>query len=196
MRILVFNAGSSSLKFGVFDRTRSDTLPRLKGSFERFRDGACTLTLERDGQRQRRDLPLVDVAAAIHAVPGLLEAEGIAGIGAVGHRIAHGGADFAGPALLDDASLARIEALTPLAPLHNPANLLAVRVARRVWPDLPQVGVFDTAFHLTNPPRVFSYAVPAEWRAAGLRRYGFHGTSHKYVAERAAEARTKERIDG
>lgn len=84
--------------------------------------------------------------------------------------------------------VSRIGALTPLAPLHNPAMLHAVRLARKLWPDLPQVAVFDTSFHLTNPARATTYAVPAAWREAGLRRFGFHGTSHKYVAERAAEA--------
>ena len=191
MRILVFNAGSSSLKFGVFDRARGpgqEVRQILKGSFDRFRDGGCEVTLEAGGARRSGTAPHGDLAAAIAAVPALLAAKGIAGIEAVGHRIAHGGPDFTGPATLDEATLARVERLTPLAPLHNPANLQAVRVARQVWPDLPQVGVFDTSFHLTNPPRVTAYAVPESWRAAGLRRYGFHGTSHKYVAERAAEA--------
>ncbi|GAB1377420.1 acetate/propionate family kinase [Pararhodobacter aggregans] len=191
MRILVFNAGSSSLKFGVFDRARgagSEVRPVLKGAFDRFRDGACDVTVDAGGTCRSGTAPHADLAAAIAAVPALLAAEGIAGIEAVGHRIAHGGPDFTGPATLDEATLAKIERLTPLAPLHNPANLQAVRVARQVWPDLPQVGVFDTSFHLTNPPRVTTYAVPESWREAGLRRYGFHGTSHKYVAERAAEA--------
>ncbi|WP_370241867.1 acetate/propionate family kinase [Pararhodobacter marinus] len=191
MRILVFNAGSSSLKFGVFDRARGaghETRQVLKGAFARFRDGACEVTLTVDGKARSGTAPHGDLAAAIAAVPALLEAEGIGGIEAVGHRIAHGGAEFTAPALLDAQTLARIERLTPLAPLHNPANLQAVRVARDVWPDLPQVGVFDTAFHHTNPPRVTTYAVPQSWREAGLRRYGFHGTSHKYVAERAAQA--------
>jgi acetate kinase len=120
-------------------------------------------------------------------VPEVLARFGVGGLAAVGHRIAHGGAAFTGPALLDEATVARIEALTPLAPLHNPANLAAVALARRIWPGLPQVGVFDTSFHLTNPARATTYAVPAAWRDAGLRRFGFHGTSHKYVAERAAE---------
>ncbi|PTX00413.1 acetate/propionate family kinase [Pararhodobacter aggregans] len=188
MRILVFNAGSSSLKYGVFDHAQGAARQVLKGGFERFRDGVCDWTVEAGGQREAGQAPHADLAAAVAAVPGVLAARGIAGVEAVGHRIAHGGPDFTGPATLDEATLARIERLTPLAPLHNPANLQAVRLARQVWPDPPQVGVFDTSFHLTNPPRVTTYAVPESWRAAGLRRYGFHGTSHKYVAERAAEA--------
>jgi acetate kinase len=121
-------------------------------------------------------------------VPEVLAAWGIAGIEAVGHRVVHGGPENAAPVVLDDAEVARLSALTPLAPLHNPANLAAVAVARAVWPALPQVGVFDTAFHLSNPARVTTYAVPRAWRDAGLRRYGFHGTSHHYVAQRAAAA--------
>jgi acetate kinase len=180
MRILVFNAGSSSLKFGVFEGETQ----LFKGSFARFSGGHCETVLA--GEAGQAAIP--DLEEAIAAVPGVLARFGVEGLTAVGHRIAHGGADFTGPVLLDEATLARIEALTPLAPLHNPANLAAVMLARRTWPELPQVGVFDTAFHLTNPARATTYAVPAAWRAAGLRRFGFHGTSHKYVAERAAEA--------
>jgi len=191
MRILVFNAGSSSLKFGVFDRARGaghETRQVLKGSFDQFRDGACVWTLDAGGDKETGTALYPDLGSAIAAVPVLLAQRGIDGIEAIGHRIAHGGPEFVSPATLDDAVVARIERLTPLAPLHNPANLQAVRVARAVWPALPQVGVFDTSFHLSNPPRVHTYAVPRAWREAGLRRYGFHGTSHKYVAEHAAAA--------
>lgn len=186
MRILVFNAGSSSLKFGLYDMGAREVL-RVKGGFERFREGACELKLTVDGQRHDAQLPHGDLAAAIAAVPLLLAAHGIEGIAAIGHRIAHGGARFAAPALLDAATLAQIAELTPLAPLHNPANLAAVELARAVWPGLPQVGVFDTSFHLDAPEFATTYAVPQAWRDAGLRRFGFHGTSHKYVALRAAE---------
>lgn len=185
MRILVFNAGSSSLKFGLFDSDRQI----VKGSFDRFRDGGCDMALDAgDGAPVHGRAPHADLGAAIAAVPGLLAERGLDGIAAVGHRMAHGGTEFTGPARINDAVIDRIGALTPLAPLHNPAMLDALRLARRVWPDLPQVAVFDTSFHLTNPARATTYAVPADWRAAGLRRFGFHGTSHKYVAHRAAEA--------
>jgi len=187
MRILIFNAGSSSLKFGLYDMGETEVL-RVKGGFDRFRDGGCDLKLTVDGMRHDAQLPLADLAAAIAAVPGLLAAHGVAGIGAIGHRIAHGGAHFVGPALLDEATLAQLAALTPLAPLHNPANLAAIRLAMQVWPALPQVGVFDTSFHLSAPAFATTYAVPQAWRDAGLRRFGFHGTSHKYVALRAAQA--------
>ncbi len=186
MKILVFNAGSSSLKFGLFDSANGDT-ELLRGSFERFGEAGCTLSLRTPEERAQTDAPHRDVAAAIAAVPDLLAARGIDGIDAIGHRIAHGGNRFAAATRLDDATIAEVEKLTPLAPLHNPASLKAVRIARQTWPDLPQLGVFDTAFHLTNPARATTYAVPKSWREAGLRRYGFHGTSHKYVARRAAE---------
>lgn len=190
MRILVFNAGSSSLKLGVYDAAGPDDTTQLfKGSFERFRDGACDYRFQTpDGTDDRGSAPHGDVPAAIAAVPQALERHGITGIRAVAHRIAHGGDLFSGPALLDDETLKRIETLTPLAPLHNPPALQGVRLAQSVWPDLPQFGVFDTAFHLTQPARATTMAVPQSWREAGLRRYGFHGTSHKYVAERAAQA--------
>ncbi|TJZ84634.1 acetate/propionate family kinase [Paracoccus hibiscisoli] len=180
MKVLVFNAGSSSLKLGVFDDERQV----FKAGFDRFGPDGCDLTVAGVVRRA----PQTDLRAAIAAVPALLSEQGVAGIAAVGHRLAHGGTGFTGPARLDDAVVARIDALTPLAPLHNPAMLQAVRLARDLWPDLPQVAVFDTSFHLTNPARATTYAVPAAWRQAGLRRFGFHGTSHKYVAERAAEA--------
>ena len=190
MRILVFNAGSSSLKFGVFDIPRGAGLAQMrqcfKGSFDRFGAGGCEYRAGLDMPKPAR-APHTSLEAATQAVPQLLSEAGIDDIEAVAHRIAHGGAEFTGATELTAPVLDHIRALTPLAPLHNPANLQAVDVARKVWPDLPQWGVFDTSFHLTNPARATTYAVPKAWRDAGLRRFGFHGTSHKYVALRAAE---------
>lgn len=186
MRILVFNAGSSTLKFGFFDMACNEA-ELARGTFDRFGPEGCTLSLRTAQGQTRRKLGLPDIGAAIAAVPELLADLGLDGIGAVGHRVAHGGATHAGPAVIDEALIEALDALVPLAPLHNPANLAAIRRARAAWPDLPQVAVFDTSFHLTNPPFVTTYAVPEAWRAAGLRRFGFHGTSHKYVALRAAE---------
>jgi acetate kinase len=190
MHILVFNAGSSSLKFGLFETGAGAGRERhlAKGTFDRFRDGGCDLRLTVGGDARRERAPHPDLAAAIAAVPALLAAVGLPAPDAVGHRIVHGGTTHDAPLRLDDAAVAAIGALTPLAPLHNPANLAAVALARRVWPDVPQWGVFDTAFHLTAPAFATTYAVPRAWRDAGLRRFGFHGTSHKYVALRAAEA--------
>jgi acetate kinase len=186
MRILVFNAGSSSLKFGLYDMSADESL-LAKATLDRFDGKSCDLRLQAGTARIDRRAPFGDLAAAIAGVPDLLAELGLGAIGAVGHRIAHGGARFSQPALLTEDILSEIARLTPLAPLHNPANLAAVELARRVWPDLPQVGVFDTAFHLAAPDFATTYAVPEAWRAAGLRRYGFHGTSHKYVGLRAAE---------
>lgn len=186
MRILVVNCGSSSLKLGVFDI--ADAAKEIfKASYEKFADGACNYKIEAGGKKDEGRAPFADIAAALAAIPDVLKTSGIEAIEAVGHRVVHGGEKFRATTVLDDAVVAEIETLTPLAPLHNPANLLGIDIARKVWPSLTQVAVFDTAFHLTNPARATTYAVPAKWRAAGLRRFGFHGTSHKYVAGRAAE---------
>ncbi len=185
MRILVFNAGSSSLKFGVFDLSPGDGLGDarvvFKGSFDRFTPRGCDLKTPAG----RTHAPQTSLAEAIRAVPEYLA--GASGVTAIAHRIAHGGEAHSGPALVTPDLRAELDALTPLAPLHNPANLAALDLAQEIWPDLPQWAVFDTSFHLTNPARATTYAVPAAWRATGLRRYGFHGSSHKYVARRAAE---------
>ncbi|MBB3965879.1 acetate/propionate family kinase [Rhizobium metallidurans] len=186
MLVIVFNVGSSSLKFGVF-RVDDEAREVLKGSYERFRDGVCEVRIRHEDMDDRWTAECDGVSSAIAEVPALLDRFGLSSIEAVGHRVAHGGALFAAPTILDEATIARIETLTPLAPLHNPANLEAIALSRRLWPEIPQVAVFDTSFHLSNPPFATTYAVPKAWRDAGLRRYGFHGTSHKYVATRVAE---------
>ena len=186
MQVLVLNAGSSSLKFGVFS-VGSETLELLKGSYERFNAGQCDFRLRFQDKDERGVAEFRDPGDAIRGVLHVLERLGLKQVDAVGHRMVHGGARFVSPTLLDDATLAAIETLTPLAPLHNPANLEAARLCQRIWPNVPQVAVYDTAFHLTNPAFATTYAVPKNWRELGLRRYGFHGTSHKYVAGRAAE---------
>lgn len=189
MRILVFNAGSSSLKFALCDtdaNTDRTALPLLRGTFDRFGADGCDLALTGGAAPARSRAPHADIAGAIAAVPALLAEHGQNRIDAIGHRMVHGGTDFDRAVRLTPQIVARVERLTPLAPLHNPANLAALRLAQSVWPDLPQVAVFDTAFHLTAPARATTYAIPADWRAAGLRRYGFHGTSHRSVAAQAA----------
>lgn len=185
MQILVFNAGSSSLKFGVFC-IGTDTREVFKGSYERFGNDRCEYRF-RHGETDERGLAEFNSPGeALKGVPVALKRFGLDTIDAVGHRIVHGGARFTSPTPLDNETVEAIAALTPLAPLHLPANLEAVRLCRGLWPDLPQLAVFDTAFHLSNPAFATTYAVPARWRDAGLRRYGFHGTSHKYVVQRAA----------
>lgn len=185
MLVLVLNAGSSSLKFGVFS-AGDDTREVFKGSYERFRNGSCEYRFRHGETDERGAAAFASPSDALKGVPDALKRFDLNSIDAIGHRIVHGGARFSAPTLLDDDTVEAIAALTPLSPLHNPANLEAVRLCRGLWPNLPQVAVFDTAFHLTNPPSATTYAVPAAWREAGLRRYGFHGTSHKYVAMRAA----------
>ena len=186
MQVLVFNAGSSSLKFGVFG-VGTETREVFRGSYERFRAGGCEYRFRHRETDEQGAAEFDSPGEALKGVPAALKRFGLDAIDAVGHRIVHGGARFTSPTLLDDETVEAIESLTPLAPLHNPANLEAVRLCRGLWPDVRQVAVFDTAFHLGNPAFANTYAVPAKWRDAGLRRYGFHGTSHKYVAYRAAE---------
>jgi acetate kinase len=164
VHVLVFNAGSSSLKCSVFDTTLDRQLFKVE--------------LKR----------LESIEAAARRVPTLLAEEGIAGIEAVAHRVVHGGSRFDDACLIDDGVVAAIAACADLAPLDNPPALAGIRVARECWPTLPQVAVFDTAFHHAMPERAFTYAVPEVWRATGLRRYGFHGTSHKYLMQHAAAA--------
>jgi len=127
----------------------------------------------------------------VQQVPAILRQYSHEVFDAVGHRVVHGGAGFKGPTLIDDSVEQAIAACSVLAPLHNPVALAAIRQCHTLWPALPQVAVFDTAFHQTMPPAAHTYAVPKAWRERGLRRYGFHGTSHHYVALRAAEALRK-----
>jgi acetate kinase len=164
MRILVINAGSSSIKFSVFDMDAQTT--RFKHEF-----GIGTQGFE----------------ATLAQIPTVLEKAGETHIDAIGHRVAHGGERFRDATLIDDSVMAAIEELSPLAPLHNPPALHGIRTGRACWPKAPQIAVFDTAFHGSIPPCAHTYAVPRAWRDAGLRRYGFHGTSHKYVMERVAQ---------
>ncbi|HSL60091.1 MAG TPA: acetate kinase [Acidimicrobiales bacterium] len=161
MRVLVLNTGSSSVKYQLID---TSTERRLAG-----------------GVIEEVD----DHATALAAIGEELSD---ATVDAVGHRVVHGGERFSQPTLVDDAVVAAVRDLVPLAPLHNPANLLGIEEARRRWSDVAHVAVFDTAFHRTLPPEAYRYAVPESWYAElGVRRYGFHGTSHQYVSRRAAE---------
>ena len=169
MRILVINAGSSSVKFGVFEGSEH--------VFKHTLDG------------------LEHIESALEKIPSILKENAYEDFDAIGHRIAHGGEAFLESCLIDSKVISTIESCVPLAPLHNPPNLAGIRIAQKIWPDLPQVAVFDTAFHQTMPQKAITYAVPQEWRDLGLRRYGFHGTSHKYVMQRTAEELGKEPED-
>jgi acetate kinase len=186
MAILVLNSGSSSLKLALVD---ADTGERsFDGVAERIGGPDAVLTARWGGKQEERRFAHGDHAEALAAA---LEVIGRAGlrdrVEAVGHRVVHGGETFSASVLIDDAVVARIDAAAKLAPLHNPANLLGIKAARSTFSRLPQVAVFDTAFHQTMPPHAFRYAVPDVWyREHGVRKYGFHGTSHRYVSAEAA----------
>ncbi|MET0792384.1 MAG: acetate kinase [Polyangiaceae bacterium] len=178
--VLVINCGSSSLKFALIEPDSGRV--QHHGLAERLGMPSADLVLD-DGESEA----LVSGADHGVALDRILERVKSERVAAVGHRVVHGGERFSESVLLDDAVVAQIDACTPLAPLHNPANLLGIREARARFPRVPQVAVFDTAFHHRMPPRAFQYAVPHEWyERYGLRRYGFHGTSHRFVAEEAA----------
>ena len=194
MKVLVINAGSSSLKYQLMDPDTGVVL--AKGLCERIGiDGKFTYKPQIEG---KETLKAVDVAMPTHseAIQAVLNAlvdpkNGVIGsmkeIDAVGHRVVHGGEAFNKSVRIDDKVMATIEECVPLAPLHNPANITGIRACEKVMPGVPMVAVFDTAFHQTMPAKAFTYALPYEYyKNDKVRRYGFHGTSHKYVTERAA----------
>ncbi|MDH7568069.1 MAG: acetate kinase [Armatimonadota bacterium] len=204
MLILVLNSGSSSLKFQLFDMT--DESVRARGLADRIgeRNGEEATIEYRPAGQEPRKLPAVlpDHATALSRVAELLTdpthgvITSLGEIKAVGHRVVHGGEAFSSAALIDDKVLAAIEACVPLAPLHNPPNLVGIRACQSLMPGTPQVAVFDTAFHQRMPRHAYLYAVPYEWyQEYGVRRYGFHGTSHKYVAGRASDWLVREGRD-
>lgn len=181
--VLVINCGSSSIKYALVPKDPAG--PRLSGLAERLGSGEARLKgTDSNGEPFEQPLADADHARALEAIFERLEGRLPV---AVGHRIVHGGEHFTRAALIDDDVVAAIEQTAALAPLHNPANLAGVAATRRLFPDLPQVAVFDTAFHQSLPPRAYRYALPeALYRDHGIRRYGFHGTSHAYVSRRAA----------
>jgi len=190
MKILVLNCGSSSLKFKVF--SGSDLHWLAGGSAERIGQADSLLRMAWPDGAGEYPGAAPDHQAALQKVFRLLAQYGIvaepAQLSAVGHRVVHGGDRFRAPLLLDAANLAELRQLTPLAPLHHPANLRGIELAGALCPGVPQVAVFDTAFHHTLPPRAWRYALPEwTWRDYQVRRYGFHGTSVQYVCRRAAE---------
>ncbi|HOX47794.1 MAG TPA: acetate kinase [Spirochaetia bacterium] len=191
-RILVLNSGSSSLKYEVFLMPNRESLG--KGSVERIGEAKGILTQTSPKGQIRLDEPIKDHGEAMARVAKALvdPKAGILGsigeIEAIGHRVVHGGERFASSVVIDGPVLEAIEANVELAPLHNPANLTGIREAERLLPGIPQVAVFDTAFHQTMPPSAYLYGLPRElYDKYKIRRYGFHGTSHRYVAGRALE---------
>jgi acetate kinase len=187
MRILVINSGSSSVKFALLDTETAE--PHLRGLAENLRTGAAARLRWNDGDgNHSRELDVADHATALREIVALVRGrdDDWRSIGAVGHRVVHGGEEFRDSVEIEPSVTRRIEALSPLAPLHNPVNLLGIRVLQEALPRLPHVAVFDTAFHQTLPPRAFHYALPQKlYRELGVRRYGFHGSSHRSVAREA-----------
>ncbi|MBQ6602975.1 MAG: acetate kinase [Eubacterium sp.] len=192
MKVLVINCGSSSLKYQLID---SDTEQLLaKGLCERIGiDGR--LVYQKTGlDKETTNLPMPTHKEAIGFVLDALTNEKtgaikeLSEIGAVGHRLVHGGEKFKKSVIIDDEVIKGVEECSDLAPLHNPANLIGVNVCRELMPGVPMVGVFDTAFHQTMPPRAYMYAIPYDWyEKYKIRRYGFHGTSHSYVSQECAK---------
>ena len=194
MKVLVINAGSSSIKFELFAMPEEQVLAR--GLVERIGERASRLVwrLPMDQHERVLERAISDHPAGFELVLGELcrgaaaPLDSLDEIGAVGHRVVHGGEAFSDSVLIDGCVEAAIEEHCRLAPLHNPPNLLGVRVAQRALPGVPQVAVFDTAYHQSLPARAYLYALPIElYREHRVRRYGFHGTSHRFVAGRAAE---------
>lgn len=189
-KIIAINAGSSSLKFQLFEMPNEDVI--TKGLIERIGmdDSVFNITVKGEKQSVTTDIPNHDVAVKLllskltdlGIIQSLDEIEG------VGHRVVHGGEAFADSVLINEDVLNKIEELSEFAPLHNPANLTGIKAFKNVLPNVPAIAVFDTAFHQTMPKSSYVYSLPREYYTEfGIRKYGFHGTSHKYVSERAAE---------
>jgi acetate kinase len=187
MNILVLNCGSSSAKFAVIDPAGGRE--HISGLAQRLGSPQASLDWKSHGRRDSRPLPGAGHDTALRAVVDLLRAVDLAdGLAGIGHRVVHGGAKFSGSMLVTPEVLAMIEECIPLGPLHNPPNLLGITVARDLFPRTPQVAVFDTAFHQTMPAKAYLYAVPYAWfEHHQVRRYGFHGTSHRFVARQAIQ---------
>ena len=192
-RVLVVNCGSSSVKYQLLDLTSDEPSVVARGLVERVGEPAGRHEHHAaDGTTWERDDPVPSMAAAFAQVQQAFadtgHSLGEGGLDVIGHRVVHGGERYVVPTVLTPEVVDGIRALVPLAPLHNPANLAGIEVTLEAWPDVPQVAVFDTAFHQTLPPPAYLYAVPYElYEEEGVRRYGFHGTSHQYVARRAAQ---------
>ena len=201
MNILVINCGSSSLKFQLINAENEKLI--AKGLCERIGiDGSKISYTPDGGEKEEKEVPMGNHTDAIRLVLEALTNEktgvvkSLAEIGAVGHRIVHGGEKFAKSTVIDSEVLAAIEECNDLAPLHNPANLIGINACRELMPDTPMVAVFDTAFHQTMPDKAYMYGLPYEYyEKYKIRRYGFHGTSHSYVSKRASEVLGKKYED-
>lgn len=193
MKILVLNSGSSSVKYKLIDTEGEQTL--AEGGVEKIGLPDGFLKYKRkDGSKAILELGLIDHKKAIEAILKILTdstegcIKGFDEIGAVGHRVVHGAEKFASSVLITDEVIDKVKECYDLAPLHNPANITGIEAVTALMPGVPQVGVFDTAFHQTMKPSAFMYPLPYKYyKVDGVRRYGFHGTSHRYVSQKAAE---------
>ena len=200
MNILVINCGSSSLKFQLIDSETEKCI--AKGLCERIGIEGSQITYTPDGEKEQTVTPMPDHTEAIRLVLEALTNEktgvvkSLDEIGAVGHRIVHGGEKFAASTIITDEVMKAIEECNDLAPLHNPANLIGINACKKLMPTTPMVAVFDTAFHQTMPEEAYMYGLPYEYyEKYKIRRYGFHGTSHSYVSKKAAEVLGKKYED-
>lgn len=201
MKVLVLNCGSSSLKYQLIDSETEGVL--AKGLCERIGiDGSAITHQPEGGEKVKQLVDMPDHTAAVkNVIDKLTDAEvgviaSLSEIGAVGHRLVHGGENFTGSVVIDEEVIRAIEECNDLAPLHNPANLIGVRSCQEIMPGVPMVAVFDTAFHQTMPKKAYMYGLPYEYyKKYKVRRYGFHGTSHDFVSKRAAEILGKDRKD-
>ena len=200
MKILVLNSGSSSLKYQLIDMTNEEVI--AKGNFERIGQGNSFLTHKVGEEKHVIEYPVKDHEGAIKLVleqfthPEYGVIKSLSEIDAVGHRIVHGGEKFASSVVITDEVIEKVKECSSLAPLHNPAGILGIEACKRLMPNVPMVGVFDTAFHQTMPKKAYIYPIPYEYyEKYGVRRYGFHGTSHRFVSERAAELLGGQRDD-
>ena len=192
MKVLVINCGSSSLKYQLIDMDGEKVL--CKGLCERIGMESSMITHEANGTKATTPAIFpTHTEAFAEVVKKMTTGAGkcindVSEIDAIGHRVVHGGEKFKSSCLITDEVINTLRELSPLAPLHNPAGILGIEAARKVFGNIPMVAVFDTAFHSTMPPKAYMYAIPYEYyEKYGVRRYGFHGTSHKYVASRAAD---------
>lgn len=184
--VLVLNCGSSSVKFAVLDPRTGQRA--VTGLAERVGSPGTEVTIRRGDETSTEQPQDGSYEGVLRSVLGSVDGLDGSGVAGVGHRVVHGGPDLTTSVVVDDEVLSAIRDVTDLAPLHIPANVAGIEAVRSVAPDLPQVAVFDTAFHHTLPPHAYRYAVPASWYDEhGARRYGFHGTSHRYVSACAAE---------
>lgn len=191
MKVLVINCGSSSLKYQLFDMKNEEVMAKglverigIPGSVLTHRPGEKKHVIETEIPDHKKAIALV-LEAIVDSEHGVLKS--MKEIAAIGHRVVHGGEDYAGSVPITDDVMKALKKNIELAPLHNPPNIMGIEACRQLMPEVPQVGVFDTAFHQTMPPYAYLYGIPYEsYEKFRMRKYGFHGTSHQYVAERAA----------